>query len=180
MTNLPQELIDRIVDNLHDDRPNLLATSLVHRAMRSASLYHLLETSAIDVRDDTISSLCKLLKGSPAFATYVHTLCLHGTIHQYLEPEHLECLLVFAAATTLQLRTTRLSSASLLQSLLTGLPGVRNLVIKGWISYKSSDWSENRLERLPLRTLVLEQSYPLVVRTSSIDFSTQRDCDTTY
>lgn len=46
------ELVDRIIDHIHDDEPALRATSLVARLWLAASQYHLLHTCKLEVDGD--------------------------------------------------------------------------------------------------------------------------------
>ncbi|KAI0087184.1 hypothetical protein BDY19DRAFT_956574 [Irpex rosettiformis] len=71
---LPQELIDYILDFLHDDARSLIVCSLVSRSFASGSRFHLFGT--FNVKDE--GTLCGLLDVSPCATacSAIRTLCL--------------------------------------------------------------------------------------------------------
>ncbi|KAI0343850.1 hypothetical protein BDW22DRAFT_1356426 [Trametopsis cervina] len=74
---IPQELVDYVVDFLHNDARSLVACSLVSHAFVPGSRFHLFAT--FHIKDDRV--LTGLLDGSP-YATARHairTLCLGST-----------------------------------------------------------------------------------------------------
>ncbi|EJD43724.1 hypothetical protein AURDEDRAFT_167101 [Auricularia subglabra TFB-10046 SS5] len=72
---LPYELVERIVDYLHDDQPSLRACSLVAAAWRAASLSHMFATM-------------RLLSVS-RFRKFVHVTCFRPRIALYVRSMHL-------------------------------------------------------------------------------------------
>ncbi|KAG6828892.1 hypothetical protein H0H92_006398 [Tricholoma furcatifolium] len=76
---LPQELVDHIIDQLHDDFTTLSTCSIVCHAWRPTSLFHIFSTLALKVTPNVApSDLCRrlyhLLSSSPSICSYVREL----------------------------------------------------------------------------------------------------------
>ncbi|KAG6874863.1 hypothetical protein C0993_011886, partial [Termitomyces sp. T159_Od127] len=79
MARLPQELVDQIIDHLHDDYPALTSCSLVSHAWRPSSLFHIFSRLSIKVTPSASpADLCRrlyhLLTSSPAICAYIREL----------------------------------------------------------------------------------------------------------
>ncbi|KAJ3477617.1 hypothetical protein NLI96_g10339 [Meripilus lineatus] len=72
---IPQELVDNIIDHLHDDTPSLIVTSLVSKAWMHSSRFHLF--SSIDIVDDPEGlDYIQFLETSPNVCHHVWDLYL--------------------------------------------------------------------------------------------------------
>ncbi|KAJ6588096.1 hypothetical protein B0H19DRAFT_1057349 [Mycena capillaripes] len=101
---LPQELMDMIIDNLHDDIPSLQACSLAARAFAASTRTYIFNKIEIKPPQDSLSSqnTCQkfhqLLTSSPHIAPLVDELCIvlvgtetsfeYDSDGQYLEDRH--------------------------------------------------------------------------------------------
>ncbi|KAJ7704024.1 hypothetical protein B0H17DRAFT_1326736 [Mycena rosella] len=69
MRNFPQELIDRILDDLHDDEPSLVQCSLVCRAWLPTTRYHLFSDLMLERQPSKDTALLELLALGPCTFT---------------------------------------------------------------------------------------------------------------
>lgn len=74
---LPVELVDRIIDFLHDDKKSLRSCSLVHRSWLDASRHHIFYTMEVNGKDG-FSALLSFLQRSPSVLPYIKELFLRG------------------------------------------------------------------------------------------------------
>lgn len=74
------ELVDIVLDHLHDDRKSLKACSLVSQTFRNSSQYHLLENVALTgVKSSRgLEAFMTFVETSPRFGHYVRTLRVFG------------------------------------------------------------------------------------------------------
>ncbi|KAI0752917.1 hypothetical protein C8Q80DRAFT_1267382 [Daedaleopsis nitida] len=81
-SRLPPELLDQIIDNLHNDKDSLRACSLVCRSLVSSARFHLFRT--ILIRDDNYKRMVSLfVDTAPGLALFVRNLTLeHGGLDE--------------------------------------------------------------------------------------------------
>ncbi|TCD66774.1 hypothetical protein EIP91_000965 [Steccherinum ochraceum] len=79
--HIPLELVDIILDYLHDDKPTLAACSLVSRDWRPSTRYHLFQ--ALHIGGDAIvggyDNFLRFLDASPSIRPYIRSLHVSGT-----------------------------------------------------------------------------------------------------
>jgi len=76
---LPQELVDMIIDQLHNDRDALSVCALVCRSWLPTARVHLFGSIALAKRTD-FANLIGLLDGSPVLTGSVHTITIYGDL----------------------------------------------------------------------------------------------------
>jgi len=78
--HIPLELVDFIIDYLHDDKPALATCSLVSREWRPSTRYHLFQS--IRISGDAIfggyDTFLRFLDETPSIRSYIRSLCLSG------------------------------------------------------------------------------------------------------
>jgi hypothetical protein len=74
--NLPQELVDMILDNIRDDIPSLESCSLVARAFVASTRKHIFKKTEVLSSSDACQRFYKLLSSSPHIALLVKDLCI--------------------------------------------------------------------------------------------------------
>ncbi|KAI0697573.1 hypothetical protein BC835DRAFT_754838 [Cytidiella melzeri] len=87
LSDLPQELIDVIIDVFHNDKKMLHACSLIGPAWRSRSQHHLLSQITVGPQrkpTDPIRPLISHLRESPHFSARFHELTLTGDMSDML------------------------------------------------------------------------------------------------
>jgi F-box-like len=156
---LPPELVDRIIDYLHSDKPALAACALVCRTWVPASRFYFWET--LHITPDTISTLLKLLN-SPT-CTITEQVCtveiLTGDSWEFVvESNQRENLNRLASATSLLLRGSDLgdTSGEAFRDLCRSFTGVRKLDLRSWVPESPNDVCElimsfPALERLDMK-----------------------------
>jgi hypothetical protein len=155
---LAQELVDRIVDFLHDDPVNLSACALTHSHFRAPSQYHIFDRVILK---DSVSaaSLGGDFRRTPALALYVRELCLFNcdllSVHMALGPLprlrtlrtqsafvlfrwlHTSDMRGFASATRLVLDSTlQFADMAQLAALVRAFPALNALQFMGAVSVK--------------------------------------------
>lgn len=142
LSQLPQELIERIVDHLHDDPTTLMAASITHRRLRSASLYHLFGRIKFYPSPETMQTVKDVLCTNSQLCSSPRVLVLYGKSYEtnpvVLSQEDVGVLLRFSAVTSLYLSNIRAASASTLYSLLGGLHSLIYLSMRGNFFYNAT------------------------------------------
>jgi hypothetical protein len=126
MSDLPQELLDRIVDFLHADRAALRACALAHSSLRAPSQQHLFREFALS-NTSSAASVGALLRAEPALAAAVRVLALRNVAPDAL---HGALAATLPALHTLQLDARgALADGALVPRTLPGLESTRRLVL---------------------------------------------------
>ncbi|KAJ7306743.1 hypothetical protein DFH08DRAFT_513527 [Mycena albidolilacea] len=81
--DLPQELIDTIVDILHDDGPSLKSCSLAARTFVISARKHIFKKIEILSSSDTSQRFYELLCSSPHIAPLVEDLCIASVLEKF-------------------------------------------------------------------------------------------------
>lgn len=134
LVDLPQELIDESISYLHDDREALIHISATHRRLRVSALRHLLEEVVITIKPARFKQLRRIIRASPALASYVHAITLRGEnvgLPAYLQREDADLLHRFVRMRSLTLNHSRVESAPVLYHLLSGFLSLDSLCITG-------------------------------------------------
>lgn len=87
---LYNELVDMVIDHLHDDKDALAACSLVSRLWRNSSQYHLLENVTLHgvATARGLDAFAAFVETSPRLAHYVRALRVHGEGSWFGKFEH--------------------------------------------------------------------------------------------
>ncbi|KZT71049.1 hypothetical protein DAEQUDRAFT_764274 [Daedalea quercina L-15889] len=127
---LPAELIDHIIDYLHDDFRSLATCALTCRQWLPAAHFHTF--GSVVLWPDTCKTFAELLAASPELALVVHSVEMRSLVHgsRVWQLVDLSFLDVLTAVTDLKLNTIRVADAvheALIRTLLT----VRKLAVDG-------------------------------------------------
>ncbi|THH30162.1 hypothetical protein EUX98_g4017 [Antrodiella citrinella] len=78
--HIPLELVDIIIDHLHDDKPALATCSLVSREWRPSTRYHLFQSIRIcgDALFGGYDTFLRFLDAAPSIRPFIRSLCLSG------------------------------------------------------------------------------------------------------
>jgi hypothetical protein len=126
MSDLPQELLDRIVDFLHADRAALRACALAHSSLRAPSQQHLFREFALS-NTSSAADVGAFLRAEPALAAAVRVLALRNVAPDAL---HGALAATLPALHTLQLDARgALADGALVPRTLPGLESTRRLVL---------------------------------------------------
>lgn len=163
IVGLPQELIDTVVDFLHDDRPTLRSASFAHRALRPAAIYHLFGLLSVDVGPSRLAALKATLSRAPRdFTTGVRILRLVGDRWYDMQEADVALFAKFHAVTSLNLHTVSFAGSNALFRLLSDFSNLMELQIEGWLHVKH-DEEDDRLSTIPhmvrLQKIALERDW---------------------
>ncbi|KAI0792421.1 hypothetical protein C8Q75DRAFT_599105 [Abortiporus biennis] len=142
-TYFPQELIDKVVDHLRDDKESLLSCSLIARSFQHSSRKGLFHKIKVKSWDDTqrLQDFTKFLSSKPPIAKYIQELELNGGMITRLE-------------TTMSMGT--------LCSILANVPNVHSLSLIGFGWSSSGEHAASPNDAFP----------PLSLRKLSINYFT--------
>ncbi|KAJ7306770.1 hypothetical protein DFH08DRAFT_514113 [Mycena albidolilacea] len=81
--DLPQELVDTILDNIHDDVPSLKSCSLAARTFVISARKHIFKKIEILSSSDAAQRFYELLCSSPHIAPLVEDLCITSVLEKF-------------------------------------------------------------------------------------------------
>ncbi|KAF8515428.1 hypothetical protein JB92DRAFT_3095910 [Gautieria morchelliformis] len=104
---LPGELIDQVVDHLHDDSPSLRACCITCRAWAPSARFHLFQ-DIIVLSAKRANALAVILETSPHISPLVRSLTIDGVYApEHLDPGPLDPAIPAIAAKLTRLKTLR-------------------------------------------------------------------------
>ncbi|KAJ7493543.1 hypothetical protein FB451DRAFT_1387708 [Mycena latifolia] len=132
MKDFPQELIDRVLDDLYDDNHSLVQCSLVCRAFLPATRYHLFAELHLERAPTKSSTLLELALGPCTFAPFTTLVSItDGSLDapEVVDQASLQLHLSFSSLTDLTLTDVKFDSLRQLLATLEICPGLTSLDI---------------------------------------------------
>lgn len=150
-----QEVVDMIVDHLHDDYAALCNLDATSPIFRPACRYHLESQVALIICPALFKTLRCMVLDRPAYVARARTLILRGTTQAgqdglpfYLQPRDIKLLLKFKGITTLKLVAARITTPEVFIQLVKGLPRLHTLCDGGGPFFEDYAWDEERMSVL--------------------------------
>ncbi|KAF8489866.1 hypothetical protein JB92DRAFT_1357219 [Gautieria morchelliformis] len=111
---LPGELIDQVIDHLHDDSPSLRACCITCRAWVPSARFHIFRNIVLSAKH--ADALAVILETSPHIFPLVRSLTISGTSEQlHKESDYLDAVIPTIAPKLTKLKTLRFYYVTLAQ-----------------------------------------------------------------